>query len=610
MLPETKKDLKAYQEAMQIAVDFSEPQFEMANRLFELWRGKPPEVLERTFSRININLAHAMVQDRLPKFKANMFGSDDFVSLEATTPELEVSVDDAEAWLQNMFRDESKLNIISEIEPTLQSVAVIGTGYRMPCLKHVKVGERWEPVILSKDIDFFQILPMPDGGLVNPLDRYSEDAISGFFHIDWMTDDQIKALKEYKGFNKSEAEELFKTKAGEDREGLENALEKKYDIVSGVAYQSKDDWREKMSAVDGLQGRRRIVNWFRRDSWWIIAQDRFVIYKGPNPMGDSGLLPLVKYVCTPDFKNWHGIGSLEMLEDMLHAILMNFGYRMDYLAKVMFPSKWIRKDVMQGQPKSAFYDRPYAVHQFPNVGQPISNLVWIDRMPEINNQTFMEEDRLKAFVQEISGLPNYSKGMGGQGTLGNETATGIVSLIRQAAGRIDAESLMLEYSGLAQEARLLLALAAKHITEPQMLRNPRSPNGFRWSMVDAEALTGDYVIRTHGTRTMSDKEQVFQRLLAMYPFLNGNPLINQYELLRQTLDVSNIPNVNRLLPQPNEEMMASMAMGGQMVPGEMSGESGGLASAQNVRNPQRSVANRTGVEANTGRQTVPAGMPL
>jgi hypothetical protein len=299
-----------------------------------------------------------------------------------------------------------------------------------------------------------------------------------------------------------------------------------------------------------------------------------------------------------------------MLEDMLHAILMNFGYRMDYLAKVMFPSKWIRKDVMQGQPKSAFYDRPYAVHQFPNVGQPISNLVWIDRMPEINNQTFMEEDRLKAFVQEISGLPNYSKGMGGQGTLGNETATGIVSLIRQAAGRIDAESMMLEYSGLAQEARLLLALAAKHITEPQMLRNPRSPNGFRWSMVDAEALTGDYVIRTHGTRTMSDKEQVFQRLLAMYPFLNGNPLINQYELLRQTLDVSNIPNVNRLLPQPNEEMMASMAMGSQMVPGEMAGESGGLASAQNVRNPQRSVANRTGVEANTGRQTVPAGMPL
>jgi hypothetical protein len=154
MLPEAKKDLKEYSEAMGVACDFNEPFFELASRLYSLWRGKAPDVLDRTFSKIMINVGHSMVQDRIPKFKANMFGSDDFVSLEATTPELEVSVDDAEAWLQNMFRDESKLNIIAEIEPTLQSVGVIGTGYRMPCLKHVKVGERWKPIILSKDIDF------------------------------------------------------------------------------------------------------------------------------------------------------------------------------------------------------------------------------------------------------------------------------------------------------------------------------------------------------------------------------------------------------------------------------------------------------------------------
>jgi len=595
MVDSTNKDLKSYQDSMQIAVDYAEPFFDIAARLYGLWRGKPPEILERTFSKIMLNIGHSMVQDRIPKQKSNIFGSDDFVTLEATTPELEVSVDDAEVWLQNMFRDESKLNILSEIESTLQSVNVIGTGYRMPSVKHVKQGNKWVPIIISKDIDFFQILPMPDGGLVNPIDRYSDDAVSGFFFVDFETDDQIRAMENYKGYNKSEAEKLFKTKAGGTREGLEGSLNKKYDTVGGISYQSKDDWREKMSNVEGLNGRRRVVNWFRRDSWYKIYQDQFVVYKGPNPMGDTGLLPLVKYNITPDFKSWNGIGSLEMIEDMIYATLMNFGYRMDYLAKAMFPAKWIRKDIMAGHAESEFYDRPYAIHQFPSTGARITDMVWIDRMPDINNQTFMDEDRMKAFIQEVSGLPNYSKGMGGQGTLGNETATGIVSLIRQAAGRVDSESLVLEYSGLTQESRLLLALAAKHITSPVTLRNMRSRNGFNWSTIDPEALVGDYIIHTHGTRYMTNKDQVFQRMLALYPMMSQNPQVNQPELLRQIGDISDIPNMDRILPQRTGEA--------ELIPGEANVAPGGMASQQDLTQRSRSTEQRTSVEPNTGEQT-------
>lgn len=90
-----------------------------------------------------------------------------------------------------MYRDESQLNILAEIEPTLQSATVTGTGYRMPFARKTKDG-RWQ--ISERDIDFFQILPAPVGGRINPQDTTSDDCLPYFFYVDWMTDDQIKAL--------------------------------------------------------------------------------------------------------------------------------------------------------------------------------------------------------------------------------------------------------------------------------------------------------------------------------------------------------------------------------------------------------------------------------
>lgn len=604
------KDLTLYTDAFEIAVDFNEPHFELGARLYRLWRGQAPDILDRTFSKIMLNQAHSMVNDRIPKLSANMFGSDDFVSLEALTPELESGRSDAEAWLRFMFKDESKLNIMSEITPTLQSACIQGTGYRMPCIRSVKQGKKWNRIITVRDLDYFQVLPMPDGGLLNPMDRYSEEAVSGFFFVDWMTNEQIKGLEKYKGYDKEEARKCFESKVG-TAGGLEDTYQNVYDIIGGVTYSSKTDWRQRMTDVEGLSGRRRVVNWFRRDAWWVIVQDRYIVYKGPNPMPD-GILPLVKYTITNDFKNWHGIGSLEMIEDMLLAVLMNFNYRFDHLARVLFPTKWIRKDVMGSRPESDFYDRPYSVFQFPREVLRISDAVFYDRAPEITSQTFLDEDRLKMFVQEVSGLPNYSKGMGGSGTLGNETATGIVSLIRQAGARIDMESMLLESQGLAQEARLLLILAEKHITEDLTIRNPRADNGFGWSVIDAEALTDGYTVKTHGTRYLSNKEQTFQKLMALYPFWNNNPMIDQYELNSQIADVADaLPDKERVLKKPVADMMAQQGQQGIMMgeqggmpmgPGGMPVEPGGLASMQSGTNPARSVANRTSVEPNTGRQ--------
>jgi hypothetical protein len=598
------KDLDKYLKAMQVAVDYVDPVWEYAAKLYQLWRGKAPAVLNTTFSKIMLNLAHSMVNDRIPKLTENLFASEDFVSLEALTPELEFARSGSEKWLRAMFKDESKLNIQAEILPTLQSACIMGNGFRMPCVQHIKRGDKWEPVIVVRDVDFFSILPMPDGGLINPMDRYSEDAISSFFFVDFMRKEQIEALSKYKGYNKQAAKELFESSPSVDS-GLENKYRDIYQIIGGVSYSSKNSWRERMLNVDGKTGRYRVVKWFQRDEYWIVAQDQHIIYKGPNPMG-NGLLPLVNYQLTPDFKNFYGIGTLEMVEDMIYAVMMNFNYRMDDLARKFYPTKWIRKDVMGNRPSSAFLDRPYAVHSFPANIARIGDAIFYDRAPEITNQTFMEESAMKAFIQEVSGFPNISKGMVGPGEKGG--ATGIVTAVRQAGARIEAESLCLEQGGLAQEGRLLLVLAEDNITEDQVIRDANSANGFGWTTVDADILTDDYVVHCRGTKYLSNKEQTFQKLLALYPLMNQNPIFDSYELNLQLLDAAEVfPDKDRIIRKPvaDQMNMAGMVPGG----GENVGEPGGMAASQNIRNPARSVAGRNTVQPNSGA-LVPAGMAL
>ena len=604
--PEKDPEMLAYHDAFPLCVDFISPYWDLGLRLYSLWRGKVPSQIDGTFSKIMLQTGHGMVEDRKAKLFANLFGSDHPLTLRAADPLFEPYTDQAQAWLDYKLFDENQINLRYSIIPTLTSALVMGTGYRMPCLS-------WEPsspgstkskkpVIASRDIDFFQILPAPSGGLVNPPDPWQYDAVPWIFYVDWMTDAQIESLKNYSGFD----EDAYRAMMAADRDveggSMESAIREKYNVVGGILYNDNRNWRNRLYDISQLKSsaRRRVVHWFRRDKWVIIVQDQFKVYEGPPPYG-PGIIPLVKYSIVPDFKNWCGIGTLEMSEDSIIALLMNFNYRFDHLTRTLFPTKFIRDDVFGNKTEEDFYDRPYAIHRVPQSVQRIQDAVWYDRAPEIDPQAFMEEDRLKSFLQEISGMPNYSKGMGGQGTLGNETATGIVSLIKEAQGRLSAESQNLEREGLAQEARLLLLVGDRHINDEEIVRNTADRSGFPWTSVDPEAISDRYSVITHGTSQRALEEATFQKLLALLPAFLNDPYHDPIEIRRQTHEVAQVfPDPDKLLIQPEP---ARQGQGqGQPGAGSMSGfkQPGGAASAQDMTQRTRGVSQRNTVEAGTG----------
>ena len=607
-LLELDPDVASFREAFQVSIDYVSPYWDTYIRLINLWRGQIPTQLDGTFSKVMLQIGHATVQDREPKLRENVL-SEDMFHLEARDPQYEPDSERAEGWMRDLLLRPDKVNYRESIRPTMQSALVAGTGYRMPCLSHRPKDPRkpegaHEPFITTKDVDLFQILPAANGGLVNPHDAFSADAVDWIFHVDWWTDAQIKALEKFPGYQKDNAEKLFKTVVDTDSRNSE-MYHDIYNTVGGVSYSTKQDWRNRMADITGVSGRRRITHWFRRDRWMIFVQDNFKVYDGAPPL-PGGLLPLAKTVTVPDFKNWFGISSLEMVEDMVIAMLMNFNYRMDYLARAMFPAKYIASSIKGNKPDSYWSDRPYAVYEV-NVapGSRISDMFHVDRMPEINSQTFIEEDRLRTFKQEIEGMPNYSKGMGGGGTLANDTATGITSLIKQAEGRLLVESETFEL-GMIDELTLLLVLADKNITTPQSVRRPNSKSGFPWSTVDPEIIGNFYNVRMNGTLYRAEKESKFQKALALYPYFQGSPNWDPAKLDAALVDLAGIAGFDRAMatPEPVQQFADQQGLASGSAP-----QPGGLASSQDITQQSRNVNRRNTVEANTGR-TVPANQPL
>ena len=594
------KEVIRFRQVFEIDLEAAKPQWALVSRLMSLYRGLLPEELNGTFSKIMINTAYAIVQERIGLLHRNIFAREDgSPSLDASTPYFELLRPQAEDWLRDMVHHPSKLNMPYEfLARTLPEVCVAGTAFRMPYMARVpdqNDNTKMVNKINSKHVDFFQIIPSANGGQINPIDRGAEDVLSHFHQVDWYTNEQIKSLEGFKGYNKEGAEAAIAANALSN-EGLDESLREIGNIVGGINFGgTKRDWRTQMDSIDGVSGRKRVVLWFQRNHLTIIAQDRYKIYSGEGPLSD-GKLPLAVYRCSPFGNNFYGISGIEMVEDLIRAMMMNFNFRQDYLAKLMFPTKWIRSDIVSAKSKSSFQDSPFAVHEFP-VGTNIKEALWVDRMPEITPQSFQDEASYKQFLQDNYGLTDYSRGAPGRIT-DNRTATGLVSMIQQAQGRLTTESYILEKGGLAQELQLILAFGSKFMLEDQDVRVSRKDGGWNWTSVAADAISDSYTVQTHGTRWMQEKEQAFQKVMQLYPLWNQDPMIDQFELRKQAGEAAAVfSDLEQLLvePQPQPEQVD----GQQGVPGAAGTGQGVLApgNATGGRQAQRTTVTPGGGSA-------------
>jgi len=579
--------ITAFIDAFDAGIEYCKPHWEQYARLWQFWHGKRPEALEATYSKINLNLFHSTVQDRIPKLYENVFSRSDFIQVKGNTPVAEFTADAAQDYLLDLLND--RLRIRHNIFPTMQTALIGGTAYRMPHVTYRKNGDKYVPTITSKDLEFFHVIPAPGGGHVNPHDHTEGNAVPWVMIIDWWEESKIRALAEQGVLEKEGVRRLLDRAANDNFD--EDVYRDRFATVGNLVYTSESSYRKQLRDTADGSKRRRVVHWMRRDRHLIIGEDSQVIYDQPY----DGVIPLAKYMICPDANNWFGISYLSIQEDILMAMMMNFNYRMDNLSMTMFPTTWVREDVASYKKytENDFIPKPHDIKFYPASlrNEKIQDIVRVDRREEVGPQAFMEEDRMKAIRQEVAGMMNTTRSMGD--VTGNKTATGVTSILAELSGRPNMESTIFEQAGLREEAMLLLRLVRKVVTEPQTIRATGAGDGFNWRVVDPDDLDQEFTVRTYGTQYLSERNQTFQRLLAFWPFINNNPVWDQYEANRQAMIVADV------LPDPDAAMVQPSPMAGMA---GMGAAPGGMASAMDMTQATRSTQNRTGVEPRTGRQ--------
>lgn len=601
------KALRRHKSAIDVSVDFCRPYFDKFIRMSELYHGVLPPEIDGTFSKVMLAIAFSIVQNEMPRRAATLFSGEDFFNLQAEDPTLENSVESAKKWLNYQARNRNQ--IFPRIIPTLTRGCIYGTAFRavthMPILKRKQTRtpsatfagvpyhyqdefkETMHNGIFCENVDIWQIMPAPNGTMINTLDNESEEAVEWLHWIQYMSEGKLKSLQKKKFANARAIQKMLDSKG--TKGSSENAIDADYrSRASGAALDyTRSDWIEeqRLKGTEGIEGRFRCVWTFFRDKWILVGENRYLLYDGP-PMLDW--IPIAKYVDTPDPDTFYGTGMLEVCEDVILAYLLNFNFRMDYLATTLHPTKFVRDDLVKSNGGNLidFDPQPYGVFQFSKKIQDIQKAIWYDRFPDISNQAFMEESGFKQLLQEITAQPNYMKGMGGAGTLANETATGIVSLIEEGTARSTMRALNTEYIGLHDELMLMLKWGKKYVYEDQIVRTEKPQGGFPWTNIPYAAIDDGYGIELMGTRSLVHKNEMVKRMMSAIPLIINNPNIpNQKELLSQFLtELGAFPQVKKLFETPTGMLPNMTPMG----------ENAGMGGIPTMQNEAQAVSGRTG----------------
>ena len=577
--------LRRHRDTMGISAEFVRPHFDKIRRMWEMYYGIIPEELEGTFSKVMLRNAVAIVQNELPRTAASLLGGEDFFHLEANEDYMELSAEQATQWLNFQLRKKNR--IAHRILPTYTRAHVSGMGWRVVTRTSYteqrvsdetgRAREAQQLGIVSQNVDEFSMLPSPNGTVVNTLDGDNVEALEWLHWIDWKSKRNLEKMGSKTGMNKSELGRMFDAPVSSEGPADRIDLEYKDAILSALNFNTPN-WIEGIRVgQDKVEKRYRTVWSFYRDKWILVGENKYLLYAGP-PLIDW--IPAAAYSDTLDPNSIYGMGLIELCEDIILAYLLCYNLRLDYLAKAMHPTKYMRDDMvaLHGGDIDDFDDAPYKVIQFSQKIRDIRQALYVDRMGDVPAQAFMEETDFRSLLQEILGQPNYQKGMGGVGTLANETASGILALIQEGTARSTMRTMNIEEGGLYDEMMLYLKWGKRYVYEDQKVRLPERV-GHKWVGIPYEAITDEYGIELEGARGVMHRNQMVERMVSLLPVLHeilGQPMNSgQRVLLEQVLkNQGGFTNIERMLTPAEPvagllgaaEGAAARPLGGQPTP--------------------------------------------
>lgn len=287
-------------------------------------------------------------------------------------------------------------------------------------------------------------------------------------------------------------------------------------------------------------------------SIWVNRQE--CVYHGDNIYW-HGKKPLIVTSFDKKPGEFYGFSAVELLTHLQEELNTNRKQRIDNVSFVLNRMWRVRRgaDVDESQlisrPHGIIYvDSPDDVTDF--------------SMQDVTASSYKDEAIIKEDMDNTVGAPAVVRGVEPprQTTLGE-------TVVKSGAADIKFQAkVMLYEEDINRLAELLDINNQQFVTLPRIFRVEE-----QWKVVTPEELRGHRMYRRKdiGLDAMHNREVRRQQILELQKVLQGNPYIDQYELLRLVLEAYSVRGTERIII-PKEVVQAQMAQAAAMgggVPG-------------------------------------------
>ena len=291
----------------------------------------------------------------------------------------------------------------------------------------------------------------------------------------------IKATPEkpWKVRDRAKLNELLNSGKGEER--YQNTMRGeagRFSASYGGGLGSSGRGQVKLHLVDHYEDERHIL---------VVGREggpNVTLLLEPNPFPNAGK-PFVRIVPTPLDSEIHGLGTIEMIEQLVHQVNSLTNLRMVNIIRATNMTGLV--NVMSGLTAQQMMSQPA---QFYNVTGAVNldNCLRMESWPVVNNDARQEIDYC---IQQIQMTGGASEPTMGQSDPNNRTARGIQSMIEQGAVRT-AQQVHNVAESLRDMCLMMHAITHQFMTEARLERAFTPEGKQKWVTVDPRMMNRQY----------------------------------------------------------------------------------------------------------------------
>lgn len=331
----------------------------------------------------------------------------------------------------------------------------------------------------------------------------------------------------------------------ESKKSVYKNIDKLGELDDEDVYESKNEDDKNIFETDHPTG-IELWEYWEDERVVTIADRRWILRDTPNPFFHKRK-PFVRVVYSPDEFKFYGIGVIEPNEALQLELNTKINQRIDnvnLVLNVMFQmERGAVDDLRQLQSRPGGFI----------VVNEMGKLAPIE-IPDVTQSAYQEIMRLKASIQETSGVTEYIRGTPGTK---RETATEVETKTTQGNTRFDFHFKLMAEMGIKKIAEFTIQLLQQFMTETRCIRIV-GERGYNFVTVSPDDIAGNFDLQVAIDPIQINKREKKEAIIELKQVLAQDPTVNQMALTRKVIEAYEFNPDEFIQQQPPPEMMGQM----------------------------------------------------